>query len=125
MLTILNKAQASLDFVQFRVNGDSAEYIGPSSTDISVESLSLKSISPKRGNGQYGNRRSTVNLVRGTNVVDLNGDTTVRNRKLAVEASFPVGVTDAEIIDDAYILSQLLQDETFVLATFKTGLIEQ
>lgn len=113
-----------LDYTQFRVSGDQSTFIGPDASDVSTDNLLLKSSSPKRGNGQFGNRRSTVNLVRGSSVLDLEGSTVVRNRKFAIDASLPVGVSEALVFEDAAQLGKLLQDTDFVRKMFIQGIIE-
>jgi hypothetical protein len=124
MITTTKKDTSSLDFVQYRVSGDSARYIGPGSTDIVTEDIICKSAAPKRGNNQYGNRKSSVNLIRGTSVVDLEGSTVVRDRQLAVSGSMPVGTTLADLLEDAHQLGVLLQDANFVEQLFYRGVIE-
>jgi len=124
MINLTTTLAAALAFIQFRVSGDTAEFIGPTSSDVNTESLFVKSIAPKRGNNQYGNRRSSINLVRATDVLDLEGASVVRNRKLTIEGSLPVGTLEADIVEDAYQLGLLLQDATFVKSVFLTGVIE-
>lgn len=124
MITLTNPAAEESSFVQFRVVGDSAKFIGPLHSDTVAEVLSIKSLSPKRGNNQFGNRRSTVALTTGTSVIDLNGDTTVRDRKMAIEASIPVGTTLVQLTSDAHKLGALLQNATFVASVFANGIIE-
>jgi hypothetical protein len=124
MITINNKDTSTSAFKQLRVNGDQSLLIGPSHSDVVEQKLLLKSVAPKRGNNQYGNRRSQVALVNGTSVADLNGDTVVRNRKISIESSVPVGTTVDDMLKDAYALSELLRDEAFVTNLFMLGLIE-
>lgn len=124
MITITNVDLTTADYPQYRVSGDKAIFHGPAATDLSTDLISVKSLAPKRGNGQYGNRRTTISLVRGTNVVDLDGGSVVLDRKFAVESSLPVGTTEAQIIEDAHNLGSLLQDPVFVAKAFKEGIIE-
>lgn len=124
MITITQKDASIVDYVQLRVSGDQSEFIGPDHSDLVTQSLSLKSVAPKRGNNQYGNRRSQAVLVDGTTVTDLCGDSVVRNRKLAVESSLPVGTTFETLAKDAYAMSELLRNETFVMKLFTQGIIE-
>lgn len=124
MITITLTDDSTVNYSQYRVSGDKAEFIGPASTDLHTDSIYVRSTAPKRGNGQYGNRRSNIDVVRGTNVVDLEGQSVVRDRKLGVVASYPVGTTAAEIIEDAKNLASLLEDSTFVENVFLKGIIE-
>lgn len=124
MLTLTKADASALSFQQYRVAGNKAEFLGPTADDKSIEQLLLTSTAPKRGNGQYGNRRSSLSLVRGTSVEDLAGDTTVRNRKFEIGASLPVGTTDEQIIEDAHELGAKLQDTSFVISFFRQGIIE-
>lgn len=112
------------DYSQYRVSGDKAEFLGPAASDLHTDQINVKSTAPKRGNGQYGNRRSSVALVRGTNVTALDGGSVVLDRKLGVESSIPVGTSDADIIEDAHALGSLLQDPVFVAQVFGLGVIE-
>jgi hypothetical protein len=112
------------NFVQYRVSGDTAEYHGPAATDIVTDSIMVKSLAPKRGNGQYGNRRSTVSLLRSSNVLDLNGQSVSRNRKVSIEESLPVGTVLAELIEDAAALGSLLMNAQFVEDVLFNGKIE-
>lgn len=124
MITITNKLAVPLSFTQFRVQGDKAVFIGPTHTDSKTETLTIQAIAPKRGNGQLGNRRGDLILVTGTSVLDVEGQTVVRNRKLAVSGSIPVGTTLQEVLDDAYTLSELLRNEDFVKSVMVSGIIE-
>jgi len=124
MITTQTTLAADVNFTQFRVNGDSAIFLGPVATDITRDQLSLRSLAPKAGNGFLGNRRSQLGLVRSTDVTDLLGNTVVRDRKTSVEFSMPVGVTEAQLIEDAYEMGKLLQDATFVKSLALIGQIE-
>jgi hypothetical protein len=124
MITVTLPDASTEDYISYRVSGDSAEYIGPDASDINVDSLRIRSIAPKRGNGQYGNRRSQVSLNTGTDVVDVEGNNTVRDRKLLVESSYPVGTTLEQITEDCAKMASLLQSPSFIEKVFKTGIIE-
>jgi len=91
---------------------------------LNTDELIVRSISPKRGNGFYGNRKSTFNMVRSTAVLGLDGSTIDRARSLSVAASIPVGTTTADVLEDAYQLSILLQDADFVTALIVNGQID-
>jgi len=124
MITTTLSNATTADYVQYRVSNDLATFMGPNANDITADSISVRSLAPKRGNGQYGNRRSTIDLVRASTVTDLEGQTVVRNRKLAVTSSLPVGTTLAEVVSDAYELGSLLQDASLVEKIFYNGIIE-
>lgn len=124
MIITTNSAAASVNYTQYRVSGDSATFRGPLSTDVNEDHLQVKSVAPKRGNGQFGNRRSSVNMTASTNVVDLEGNPVVRNRKLAVEGSLPVGTLEADFINDCAKMASLLNDPVFVADLFLAGQIE-
>jgi len=124
MITTQNIALASIVFSKYRMEGDRAEYAGPASSDLNTDELIVRSISPKRGNGFYGNRKSTFNMVRSTAVLGLDGSTIDRARSLSVAASIPVGTTTADVLEDAYQLSILLQDADFVTALIVNGQID-
>lgn len=124
MITITKIDASTADYVQYRVSGDNAEFLGPAATDLMTDSLYVKSVSPKRGNNQYGNRRGTINLVRGTSVLDVEGQSVVRNRKITTECSNPVGTTLAELTEDCANMASLLTNATFVQKLFQSGIIE-
>lgn len=124
MITTQDSAAANVVYTQYRVSGDSAIFTGPLSSDITEDHLQLKSLAPKRGNGQYGNRRSAINMTASTAVTDLAGNPVVRNRKLAVESSLPVGTVEADFINDCAKMASLLSDATFVSQLFLAGTIE-
>lgn len=124
MITTKNVSAADVSFAQYRVNGDTAIFIGPASTDVVNDMLMIKSVAPKRGNGSYGNRKSSLNLIRSTTVKDLQDNDVVRDRKLEVTSSLPVGAKLADLIEDAHELGTLLQDPTFVENLFLLGKIE-
>jgi hypothetical protein len=124
MITTTNTLAASVNFTQYRVVGDRAIYLGPVASDVVNDKLTVKSLSPKSGNGFLGNRRSDLALVRSTSVLNAVGDTVVRDRKIGVDFSIPVGTLDADLVEDAYQLGVLLQDSAFVLKLAKTGQIE-
>lgn len=123
-ITTTDSTAANAVYSQYRVTGDTAIFKGPSASDKVEESLTLKSIAPKRGNGQFGNRRSTANFATGTAVTDLEGNDVIRARKLAVEASLPVGTLELDFVNDCAKLSSLLLDATFVKSLFLAGVIE-
>lgn len=125
MITTTNIALANVVFSKYRMEGDRAVYAGPAHTDLETDELIVKSTAPKRGNGFYGNRKSSLNLVRSTAVLDLSGATIDRARSLNVSASLPVGTTVADLIEDAHQLSILLQDATFVESLLMNGQIDQ
>jgi len=125
MITLTKSDNTTTEnYLQFRVSGDKSQFIGPNHTDFLVDSLQLHATAPKRGNNQYGNRRTDVSLIRGTEVVDLEGSPVVRNRKLGISSSLPVGTTFEDFKEDAYEMSGLLRDEDFLLALFTQGIIE-
>jgi hypothetical protein len=124
MITITKVDGSTAEYAQYRVSGDKADFIGPDASDAHSDLVSVKSIAPKRGNGQYGNRRSTLSIIRGTSVLDLEGQSVVRDRKFAVETSIPVGTTEEDLLEDAYNLGSLLQNATFVKKLIGQGIIE-
>jgi hypothetical protein len=124
MITLAKIDNTTLDFVQYRVAGDQSTFVGPASSDSHIENLLIKSTAPKRGNNQYGNRRSSVNLIRTSSVLDLEGSTVSRSRKLAIDSSLPVGTTEADVFEDFAQLGKLMQDESFVRKVFLQGIIE-
>jgi hypothetical protein len=124
MLTITLDNSTVVDYTQFRVAGDQAEFLGPNATDINTDSVFLKSIAPKRGNNQYGNRRSSFNKVTGTPVVDLEGNPVVRNRKIELSASLPVGTTLTDLQLDLESIANKIKEPGFAETFFLKGIIE-
>lgn len=124
MITTQTTLAADVNFNQFRVNGDSAIFLGPLASDINRDQLSVRSLAPKAGNGFLGNRRSTLALIRSTSVTDLTGNSVVRDRKVNVDFSMPVGVTEEQLVEDAHEIGKLLQDPAFVKSLALVGQIE-
>lgn len=124
MITVLKQDATTDNFLQFRVSGDKAVFIGPNHTDFLIDTLTLQASEPKRGNNQFGNRRTDVSLIRGTQVVDLEGQSVIRNRKMAISNSLPVGTSFDDLKEDAFQMSELLKNEDFLRALFTQGIIE-
>lgn len=124
MITITSSTATPVNFNQFRVKGDSATFLGEHASDLQRDQLTVKSAAPKSGNGFHGNRRSDVSLVRSGMVPDLSGTEIIRDRKIAINFSTPVGTPIATTIEDAFQMGTLLQNADFVTKLAQTGIIE-
>lgn len=96
-ITLKDAANTDVDYGQFRVVGDRVEYIGASHNDITKDWLSVSSQSPKRNATSYGNRRSTFKVVRSVSVATPNGGTEIKDARIEISVSLPVGMTQADI----------------------------
>lgn len=105
----------------FRQEGDRATYVAPDNTDLHKSTLVVQSVAPKRNGDSYGNRRTTLNLLEAQSVVDAANVTVTRDLKVALTTSIPVGVTLAEMKEQCYKLSVLLQDASFVENVIMNG----
>lgn len=124
MITLTSTTATDVLYNQFRVVGDAATFLGTDATDASRDQLAIRSTSPKAGNNFLGNRRSTISKVKSTNVVNQTGEPVVRDRKISVDFSMPVGVTEESLIEDAYQLGSLLQNADFIKKFALVGQIE-
>lgn len=91
-----NNAAAVVNYNQLRVDGDKGTYIGAAHSDITKDLLSFQSSTPKRTADSYGNRRSTVNLLRGVSVANPSGVSVAKDFKIEMNFSVPVGLSDAD-----------------------------
>lgn len=124
MINLKNVAAAVVAYANYRVTGDRATYAGPAHTDVHSDKLVLTSTAPKRNGVNLGNRRSSANLATTTTVDDANGVSTVRDRKMEILVSLPVGVTLADLKEDAARIIEFLSNDTLIENFFIKGQIE-
>jgi len=124
MINLLNAAVSAVPYALYRVEGDRAVYIGPLHSDTLADKLITKSVAPKRNGLNLGNRRSDINLITSTSVLDGAGATVVRDRKIAIVSSLPVGTTSAHVAEDVARLKELLNQPNVVEQIMLTGQIE-
>lgn len=124
MIALKNAATLAVAYSLYRVVGDRAVYVGPLASDIVNDSLIIKSIAPKRNGTNLGNRRSELNLVTSTTVKDTIGNDVVRDRKLALVSSVPVGTSEADVLEDITRFIELLKQPNIVNSILLTGKIE-
>lgn len=96
-ITLKNFAAANVVYNAFRTEGNKTSYIGPAHTDLVKDSVIASSTSPKRTATSYGNRRASVNIVRSATVDVPGGSTEVKDLKIELVTSIPVGTPVADI----------------------------
>jgi hypothetical protein len=124
MITLLKADATSAVYAPYRIEGDRAVYTGPLASDIVSDKLIIKSTAPKRNGLNLGNRRSDINLITSTSVLDGAGATVVRDRKLALVSSVPVGTTATDVAEDVARMKELLNQPDIVEQILLTGKIE-
>jgi hypothetical protein len=124
-LTTKNAAGSPVEYSLFRVEGNRATYIGDAHSDLIKDQIILTSASPKQSRDTYGNRRTSLNVVRTIKVATPLVDTTVaRDMKLEPLASVPVGATFEEFQELSARAVGLLEDPIFLKSLYLTGQID-
>lgn len=122
-LSTKDKAAAVVTYNALRSEGDRTTYIGASHSDIVKDQLVVSSIAPKRTAASFGNRRSTVNLLRGVSVTTPGGATESKDLKVELNVSIPVGVSDDAVSEAlARVLSLDVPTLKSIVVTGKTQL---
>lgn len=96
MITLNDPLAANVEYAMLRTQGNKSAFIGAGHSDLSKDLLTLTSNPPKRTNTSYGNRRSSINLVRSVSVPTPDGTTEVKDMKLELVMSIPAGVSNAD-----------------------------
>lgn len=124
-LNLKDVSNAAVDYSIFRVRDNRAEFIGPAHNDLVKDMVILTSQSPKGTAANYGNRRSTANVVQTIKVdTPVTTDKVRRDMKLETNASVPVGATLAEFKELVARQAALLASDTYVEQLFMIGKIE-
>lgn len=124
MLNLKNKAGTAVVYNFVTHGGSSTTYIGPEHSDLLADSITLTSASPARKGNDYGNRRSRSNLQRAVKVASPTAVDVVKNAKLELLASVPVGMTDIQFEELCARQAALLSDSTYVKFLFIQGRTE-
>lgn len=112
MITLKDVAIADVTYNPFRTEGNQTVYIGPEHSDIYKDQLVLSSTAPKRVANSFGNRRSVIKLLRAVVVATPDGGTEVKDAKMEINVSIPVGISD-EAFSELQARLFSLQDSVF------------
>jgi hypothetical protein len=92
ILTLNGKA-----YVTHRTDGSKTVLHGPDHTDLSKDLLVISAPDVKRRADSYGNRKVVLTMIRSLTVATPDGETAVKDQRVRIESSIPVGYTsDAE-----------------------------
>lgn len=122
-VTTKDSAAVVVLYNALRSEGDRTTYIGSGHSDIVKDQMVVSSIAPKRTATSFGNRRSTVNLLRGVSVATPAGAAESKDLKVELNVSIPVGVSDNAVSEAlARVLSLDLATLKAIVVTGKTQL---
>lgn len=124
-LTTKDAASAAVAYTYYNRTSGSTEYIGPDHSDLSNDRLVFTSKKPKQTAVSYGNRRSSMNLIGSQTVANPAGDNVMRDGKVEVLASVPVGQTFAQFKERISRIIGLLETDAVVEKLFITGQTDQ
>lgn len=79
------------DYTLYKFSNDRAEYIGPVHSDLAKDVIIVQTATPKKTAKSYGNRRSSIRLVRTVEVAQPDGVKAMVDIPVRVEVSLPVG----------------------------------
>jgi len=111
----------SQSYAEFRSTSHRAVYIGAGHSDLNKETLIVSTSDPKRGPETYGNRKSKVTRIAGVQVDDPCSGSSVKDLKLGLDASIPVGTSLTELMAAGADLIKILQSRTAMQEIFLTG----
>jgi len=96
-IALKNVAAEAQAYDAYRTEGNRTSYIGVSHTDSVKDLLTVTSNAPKRSSASYGNRRSSFNLIRSVSVPNPAGGSDIKDAKIELVVSLPVGTLAAEV----------------------------
>jgi hypothetical protein len=96
-ITLQDKNAANAVYSAYRTEGNRSVYIGGSHSDKMKDQVVISSSTPKRSASSYGNRRSSLNLVRSVTVDTPDGGTETKDAKIELVISLPVGITASDV----------------------------
>lgn len=95
-LALKDKAAVAVTYNALKTVNDTTTYIGAGHSDLSKDQVTVSSVPPKRTAKSFGNRRSSVNIVRTTAVGTPDNLTERKDAKIEIVSSIPVGMSVAE-----------------------------
>lgn len=95
-LALKDKAAAAVLYNALKTVNDTTTYVGAAHSDLSKDQVTVTSVSPKRTAKSFGNRRSSVNVVRTTVIGTPDNLTERKDAKIEIVSSIPVGMPVAE-----------------------------
>lgn len=106
----------------YRMEGNTALYIGPNHNDLVKEQIVVKSTSPKSTVSGRGNRRSSMNFVQGQTLKSIDGKTdVVKDMKVELSVSIPAGTSFDAFAEQIKNLTVIAADDTMLKSIFYTG----
>ena len=97
-LTLENAAGQPVTYSVYRFAGNRATYRSPASSDLVQDEIIISTQDPARAANSYGNRRSSVNMLRTHGVpVPNQGEEVVKTIKFDLITSIPSGLAEAEV----------------------------
>lgn len=122
-IDLQNAALATVSYSQLRTEGNRTSYASNDHNDVTKDTLLVTSNPPKRVANSFGNRRSSINLVRTVTIATPDGDVESKDMKFELVCSIPAG-TSASDIDEALarIMSLPTGDFDSIAVTGKTQL---
>jgi len=124
-LTLKNAAGEAVTYDFLNNTANSTSYIGTEHSDLQADLIVLTSVNPTRRATDYGNRRGKSNLQRGIVAETPIGDSVVKNAKLEVSSSVPVGMPFAEFKEFCARQAAFLMNDEYCEHLFMQGRTEQ
>lgn len=123
-ITLQNHAGTNVVYNLNRTVADQAAYNGPQQTDVTTDKLLLSSKAPSRSAMTFGNRRSSLNIQRSTEVETPTESSEQKVAKIEVLSSIPAGMSETDFNELAARASSALANPVLIKAIFTTGQIQ-
>lgn len=99
---------------RYDFGGNSSTYHGPNHTFSEQEALKFTRNSPTPSGTYPGTRRSTMKLTRGLPNTDLEGNSVVHNAIIDITFSFPIGISETEMVKVRQVLVAAMDSDTIM-----------
>ena len=123
-LTLENAAGSPVAYTLFRFSGNRSTLVGPDSTDLITDEIQINSEGPARTAASFGNRRTSVNLLRSSTVPVPDETTVSKTVKLELVSSLPAGLSDSAVDEMIARMSSLLGNPTVLKQIIVTGQVQ-
>lgn len=123
-ISLKNAAAAAVAYVQYAVNNATVVFLGTEHNDMTKDQLILRSDAPVKTKASYGNRRSSVKLLRTVTVSNPDGTSSAKEMKFELVTSVPVGVTNAQVKECFARISAFAADEQLMTDVVLSGKVQ-
>lgn len=120
-ILVQDAASSNTTYNQLRSEGFRTSYVGATHSDITKDTLTLNSNPPKRSGSSFGNRRSSINLVRTVSVSTPDNLTEIKDMKFELVCSILVGVAQSEIDEAIARIASLAANTSVVNSVAVAG----